>query len=451
MKMLAKRISRLFRIGQSTDSIRRQGGYAVISLATIGLFGASAAAVPVLNRIVGSLNAAETSPVSDSGASCAVEHAMWRLENDPTVWTGMSGSPPTISYTHPACGGTTQANVDIATLDNPPTGADRFEVALEVAPAVVPTNTDVQFVYTLTVTNNDIVPHDITRLVIDPKWFFAPDTVSGTTSGATTADPVRTGGSFFGLEWAKFQWDLFPYVQIEPFGGEVQISFTAQDNRGSGSHFSGGSVRIDGEGEFFAPNSARIRFQNNNDLKIEQFVTPGVVSAGGAVTYDYTIRATNQGSSDITLEWVRAWMDQDFAYQFGTSELESVSVSDPSITSSGWLFTFFSEFVTLDSRARYQWNLTPTTITPGSSVDLTYQMQATLEPGTYYSRASGYISEQPGGIWALLELSTSTSGETAPVEVYQGFTITVVHEGTTIEVIGTISENGVEVLSWKEF
>ena len=121
------------------------------------------------------------------------------------------------------------------------------------------------------------------------------------------------------------------------------------------------------------------------------------------------------------------------------------------MTSSGWLYDWFSEFVTLDSRARYQWDVPPTTITPGSSIDLTYQMQGNLEPGTYFSRSSGYVSEQPGGIWALLELSTSTSGETAPVEVYQGFTISAVHEGETVEVSGTITATGVDVTSWKEY
>lgn len=454
MKMLAKYINRIFGIDKKADRARRQGGYVVISLAAIGLFGGAAAAVPVLNRVVGSLNASDTSPVAQSGAACAAEHALWRIENDPTLWTGMTGTPPTTSYQHPACGVLTDADIDVTALDNPPTGDDRFEVALEVSPKELPTNTDVQFTYTLTITNDDIVPHDITRVIIDPKWFFAPDTVSGSTAGITTDDPVRIGGSFFGLQYAKFQWDLATYVTVPPFGGEVQLIFTASDNRGAGSNFNGASVRFDGVGEIFAPNSARVRFQNDSDLLIEQFVSPGVASAGGNTTFDYTIRATNTGSSDITLEWVRGWHDQTFSYVFGSSNLDTgsgpTSFADPSVTSSGWLFDWFSEYVTLDSRARYRWNVPPTTINPGSSVDLTYQMQASLEPGTYFSRASGLTAEQPGGIWALLELSTSTSGETAPIEVYQGFTVTAVHEGTTVEVTGTITATGVEIISWKE-
>ena len=51
----------------------------------------------------------------------------------------------------------------------------------------------------------------------------------------------------------------------------------------------------------------------------------------------------------------------------------------------------------------------------------------------------------------MLEHSTPTTGETAPVEVFQGFAVTAVHEGVTDEVTGTITASGVEVISRKEF
>lgn len=214
-------------------------------------------------------------------------------------------------------------------------------------------------------------------------------------------------------------------------------------------------MRFDGIGDQHSPNSARVRFQDDNALVLEQFVTPNVASAGGSTTFDYTVRAHNRGLTPLTLEWLRVWHDQDFSYVFGSTEFDTgsgpVSFADPAATSSGWLFDWFAEFVTLDSRSRYQWNVPPTTINPDSSVDLTYQLQAGLQPGTYFSRASGYVSEAPGGFWALLELSTSTTGETAEIEVFQGFTITATHEGSTVEVTGTITASGVEVTSWKEF
>lgn len=443
MEKLFKGIASFFRNGRKAEKIRKQAGYVTISLAAIGLFGGIAAAVPVLNRVVGSLSASDTSPVDQSGAACAAEHALWRIENDPTLWTSMTGTPPSTNYQHPACGVLSNADINVTALDSPPSGDDRFRVALEVTPDVVPQSTDVQFTYNLVITNDDTVPHDITRVIVDPLLFFKPDAVPGTVTGITTDDPVETG-CFFG--YCRWQWDLFPYVEVPPFGGEVILSFTAEDNRSFGSHWTGAEVRFDGVGSIDAPNSARLRFQNSNNLTMDQWVTPNIGSAGTPTIFDYTIRATNNGATPLTLEWLRNWSPADFTYVPGSTEFDGSSFSDPSITSSGWLY----QLITLDSRDRYFWNVPPTTINPGSSVDLTYQLQGSLEPGTYFSRASGYVSEQPGGIFAFLELSTSTTGESAPIEIRQGFTITAVHEGTTVEVTGIVTSGGIEILSWKE-
>lgn len=268
MQRLLKPITSTYSVGpggrveRRMDQARRQSGYIVISLAMTGLFGGAAAAVPVLNRVDSLLSASDTGPVNQSRAAFATEHALWRLQHDPALWGGMTGSPPSISYQHPACGALSNADVDITALEDVPTGDDRFDVALTVTP-----------------------------------------------------------------------------------------------------------------------------------------------------------------------------------------EFNSGSFADPAVSSAGWLF----EFITLDDRSRYFWNVPPTTINPGASIDLTSQMQAGLEPGTYFSRGSGYVLEAPGGFWALLELSTATTGETAQIEVTQGFTITAAHEGNTVTVTGINTATGIEILSWKEF
>ncbi len=424
--------------------VRRQTGYVVLSLAIIGLFGATAGAAPILNRVVGSLNASDTSPVSQSGAACAAEHALWRLEHDPSLWSSMSGSPPSITYQTPACEVLTDADVTISALEDAPTGDDRFRVTLTVSPDVVPQSTDVQFTYTLTVTNDDVVPHNISRVIVDPKWLFKPTAVAGTVSGITTSDPAITG-CFLGF--CQWQWDFATYVEVPAFGGEVQLVFTAEDNKSFGSHWTGAEVRFDGIGDINAVNSARVRFQDFNTLDIEEFVTPTSVGAGGLVTYDYTIRVTNSDPSPLTLEWICHWAPAQFSYIAGSTEFDGAIFTDPAETHSGWLYQLF----TLDSRARYFWNVPPTLINPGDSIDLTFQMQASLEPGTYFSRASAYVAEAPGGIFALLDLSRATTGEIAAIEVHQGFTVVAVHEGHMVEVTGTVTANGIEVLSWKEF
>ena len=122
------------RVERRMDQARRQSGYIVISLAMTGLFGGAAAAVPILNRVDSLLSASDTGPVNQSSAAFATEHALLRHRHDPALWGGMTGSPPSISYQHPACGALSNADVDITALEDVPTGDDRFDVALTVTP-----------------------------------------------------------------------------------------------------------------------------------------------------------------------------------------------------------------------------------------------------------------------------------------------------------------------------
>jgi hypothetical protein len=120
MRQILSRIKSFIRIDRKRRSFRRQGGYVVISLAAIGLFGGIAAAAPVLNRAVGSLKANDASPSNQSGARSAAEHAMWRLKNEPSLWSSMTGEPPAIDYTFAVVGSSVDANVDIIALSAPP-------------------------------------------------------------------------------------------------------------------------------------------------------------------------------------------------------------------------------------------------------------------------------------------------------------------------------------------
>jgi hypothetical protein len=125
--------------------------------------------------------------------------------------------------------------------------------------------------------------------------------------------------------------------------------------------------------------------------------------------------------------------------------------AEPSLMDSWWLQQFFTIFVH-EFRKLYNFPIsTNTSINPGESADLTYKAQGDLEPGVHYSRASVLLAAEPNTlVWQNLVQSADTTGETAPIEVTQGFTITATHEGVTVEVTGIITENGIEVLSWRE-
>jgi hypothetical protein len=455
MEMLFKRIartlrnSRIARFERNINRARHQGGYVVIALAMIGLFGGAAAASPVLNRVISSLSASEVGPVNQSGASCAAEHALWRLENDPTLWGGMTGSPPSTTYQEPACSVLSNADITIEALDDPPTGDDRISVELTVTPDAVAPNTNAQFTYTLKVTNDDVQPHNLTRLVIDPLLFFwNPDAVAGSTTGVTTADPIETG-CYFGF--CRWQWDLASPVEVPAFGGEVSLSFTAEENRSFGAHWTGASARFDGIGTIDAVNSTRLWFRDSRRVLIEQFITPDAVEAGQSHIYDVTIRVTNLDSDPIEPWLIRAWTPEELDFVPGSAEWHGASQHDASLMESWWLQQFFTIFVH-EFRKLYNFTIVNnTTINPGDSADLTYQVQGNLEPGVHYSRSSVLIDDEPQNlVWQNIVLSDDSTGETAPIEVTQGFTITATHEGVTVEVIGVITENGIEVLSWRE-
>jgi hypothetical protein len=440
MRQILKRIASFVRTDDKKKELKRQGGYVIIALAAIGLFGGIAAAAPILNRAINSLNASDTRAAGQSGAGSAAEHALWRLKNDPTLWSAMTGTPPTTSYTDPVLGSDTDANVTVTSLTPPPT--DDRRVAMTVTPDIIAPGGG-QFTYTMTVTNDSIQAQQINRVRVT-TILWDPDDVSGTVSGMTSDDPTTSCTYFLILLYCRWTW--YPNAAVAGFGGESTLRWTAEDNKSGGSYFATAEVLFNDGETISSPNSARVRFQTLNSLDVTEFATPNMVPAGSTTTYNYTMRIENSGDDPLTIQWLRHWSPTGLSYVSGSSRLDGTVISDPSATHSSWLYSLF----TLDSRDRYQWSIDPTEINPGETKVLTFQMQGDLEPGTYYSRASVLVEEALGGIFAALDLSTSTSGEVAPITTLQGFTVTAQHEGSTVVVTGNITAGGIDITSWKE-
>jgi hypothetical protein len=142
----------------------RQGGYALIVLALIGLLTTSVIALPMLNRATSALSAHQAEAPSTGGIS-AVEHALWRVRYDPTLADSMEGSPPSTTYTVDLGDG--PAEVTIAASSDPPED-EGLVASVMVDPSVIAPNTPAEVTFTLTVTNHDSVPHTITRVDSNP-------------------------------------------------------------------------------------------------------------------------------------------------------------------------------------------------------------------------------------------------------------------------------------------
>ncbi|MDP6667343.1 MAG: hypothetical protein QF357_08080, partial [Dehalococcoidia bacterium] len=197
----------------SHAGIARQRGFSTLMLALIGLLAGSSLAVPAMQLAAGTLTSSVGPSASIDGRSAA-EHALWRLRFDPTVHTEMTGSPPETSYVLGFTSG--NANVDIVASSDPP--ADNgLTASLVITPGIIPEETPTTVTYTLTLTNDDTEAHDVTRFEANPSGSYNPAYLAGTTTGATTQNPVYQAG-----EW---RWELVTPVSVTGFGGTASISW----------------------------------------------------------------------------------------------------------------------------------------------------------------------------------------------------------------------------------
>jgi hypothetical protein len=468
MRQILSRIKSFIRIDRKRRIVRKQGGYVVIALAAIGLFGGIAAAAPVLNRAVGSLKANDASPSNDGGARAAAEHAMWRLKNEYALWDSMIGEPPSTSYDFEVLGSSENAEVDIIAMSAPPANPFRVEIVATPDNARAVTGFEVftpwtwpQVTFTLTLTNDDIVDHQVDRVMMYSDWapLFKSNSVSGmTTSAPTHPEEEPTTGCLI-QENCTYIWNFVP-VTVPAFGGEAQLTWTGYVRATSGWHFMPGDVHVVGYGVVTATDIARVRVGTPSGLTIQESVTPTQRSAGADTVYDYTITVTNNSGSVRTVDWLKHWSPPDLEYVELSSQINGADVADPGEIEGGWLYQFLDylneNWFNYDSRDRYLWDISPTQIQPGQQMVLTFKMQGDFEPGIYHSRAEVLVNEAPGGtplqdaMGFILQLPSASTGEAAEITISQGFTVTAEHDGRTVIISGYILPGSIQILSWKE-
>lgn len=399
-----------------------QRGFSTLALALIGLLAGSSLAVPALQIAAGTL-VSSVGPSASIDARSAAEHALWRLRYDPSVHDEMTGSPPETTYILDFT--SSDATVSIVASSDPP--ADNgLTASLLVTPNTVPEEVAATVTYTLTLTNDDTEAHDVTRFEADPHGSFGPAYLTGTTTGATTQDPVYQAG--------KWRWNLITPVSIAGFGGTSSISWQMSIDEDDGQYWMRGTVRVDNIGNVDAPLSGSLRATEVNDLMVSTVVTPTEVVAGSPQIYTYTIDITNNGSSDYTPEFVKHWTSTLFDHNSGTST--GISTTDPS-----------RNHDVINNRWEWTWNITGATVAPSSTVSLSFDMTATLLPNTYFVTSGIRVEEDEN---ANGQETTASTGDTAPITVVRSFTITATHNGKTVTVVANVSASGVQIVSWVE-
>ena len=195
-----------------------------------------------------------------------------------------------------------------------------------------------------------------------------------------------------------------------------------------------GTVRVDNIGNVDAPLSGSLRVTEVNDLSVSTIVTPTEVVAGSSQTYTFTIDITNNGASDYTPEFVKHWTSTLFDHDSGTTT--GISTGDPG-----------RNHDVINNRWEWTWNISSVTISPSSTVSLSFDMTATLLPNTYFASSGVRVEEDDN---ANGQETTAATGDTAPITVVRSFTITAVHNGKTVTAVANVTASGVEIVSWVE-
>ncbi|NQW21579.1 MAG: hypothetical protein HQ477_12805 [Chloroflexi bacterium] len=399
-----------------------QRGASMLALALIGLLVGTSLATPAIQLITSSFTGTAGASASIDARSAA-EHALWRLSYDPTVHDEMTGSPPETNYVLAFPNGS--ASINIAASSDPP-ASNGLMASLLVTPSSIPEVTATTVTYTLTLTNDDTSTHDVTRFEANPSGSFSPTYLAGTTTGATTQNPIYQSG-----EW---RWELLMPITVSGFGGTTSITWQMSINESDGQYWMRGTVRVDGIGNVDAPLSGSVRATAVNDLEITTAVTPNEVVAGSTQTYSYTIDVTNNGATDYTPEFIKHWTTNLFDHDTGTTA--GMSIADPS-----------RNHDVINDLWEWTWNITGTTIPPSGTASLSFDMTATLLPNTYFSTSGVRVVED---LNANGQEMTSSTGDTAPITVVRSFTITATQNGVTVTIVANVTASGIEVISWVE-
>jgi len=409
----------------SRKAAAKQGGYIIIALAIVGLFGGAVVAAPIVERAVSSLSAHNATDAGEkNGARSAAEHAIWRIRNEPAFVDSLAGDPPSGAYSLAMPDGSTaDVTVEASSVTPPNEG---IQVYLTASPEVMAPDTPTVLTYTLTVVNYDHTTHSVNRVTVDPL-LFDPVYIAGSTSGMTTGAPTCTVLS-------GCRWNLSPDITLAAYGGEASLSFQMTADQPAGTLWTQGSARIVGYGTVFAPLTARSRFMDLDTLSISTVVAPAEAYSDESQEFQYDVTVVNGGGSPVTIEWLAHYSHPYFAYVNGSSE--GLSTDDPDII-----------FDWVNNRNYHVWTLTPTVLDPGQQTTLRFRMQGSLEAGIYYSTSEVKVTEDGNGYFPL---STLTTGDSAPVISWRKFAVTAVNNNITVQAEVVPQPGGVTVIEWTE-
>ena len=297
-----------------------------------------------------------------------------------------------ITFT-PAAEGDRNASISIANndLDEDPFNFD-IKGHVNTSPAMVVTKTagsdtvvtGTDLSYTITITNTGETAGTVTSIVDDLPSGFSYN--SGTTSGATTADPSIASQT---LTWTG-SWSVAASGQP---GDVITLTFSAGNMAGPGSYTN--TATADGPDFTLATSGPTAQVEVINApsgpfFTISKVASADTIQSGTSVTY--TISVTNAGGEWGVITSIEDELSAGWAY--GTNSTSGLTTNNPGVQG-GTLTWTMSE-----------------TILAGETKDLVFVAVSPISNGLHYNSAT-VAGEDVGGS----PIDPVTTGPTAPVMV----------------------------------
>ena len=406
-------------------------GYSVHLMALVAITVGVMLLVPFLGFASSALLGTQsTRGKADEGyaADSGVEHALWRLVYEPGFVNSMTSQNPTTSYNLNI--NNTGVVVTLTKLlptelpNDPVSGTQVFQPSKNVTPTTATPGSSETFTYTIQIQNLTQSTQNLEELFdLLPAGFSY---VAGSSSGIATSDPtVSQQGSRYELKWV--------FSPTLPFnGGEIKTqTFQATATPSQGVYCNEAWVK---PGETNTGPTAKIIVGSPADtscpgaaIDLTKTVVPHTVFPQDPNTFTYTITIQNVGTQAVNLEEIRDRLPPGgFTYVTGSSS--GITASDP------------SQSLINNSRWQLIWVFSPKLpINPGEIKTLTFQADATLEPGQYCNET-----------WLKIENLTEVySWPTACVTVPSAFDIESDAGGVIVRANTIIAGTSVLVRSWQ--
>lgn len=357
----------------------------------------------------------------------AMDYAIYKLVHVDTFRQSLSGGDPAYeSITLNNSDGLISWTKRVDPGGTSPTEIATLQTTKTVTPTSVPANSTTDVTYTIQVEN--VGGQNASLVYIKDSLPSGFDYVTGTTTGATTADPTVShwddgnGNHFTYLKW-QVSTDLAPSASLSisfeaslsnPDGYYCNVAWTQPGSISSGT---GPTAKI----KVGTPTDTLC---DNEAIQVRATVTPSSAVAGVSQTFHYRIEIENNSSTTRTACGIVDLLPKGFTFVIG-SVTGDITGTNPFLWTNSdgqharWVFCSGSN--------------TGIPISPGTTKYLEYD--ATAQPDT------GVYDNQVWVSFASL-LNSAYSGPTAEVSVFDVYDVSVSNSTTSVTAQVWMDSNG---------